>query len=70
MISQNEPDTIIINFIYQSNEIIPIETDINNNFESVINEFSSRKNIDKASVFFLYNGNQLNPNEFYKCIGK
>ena len=68
MNSQNATDKIRINFIYQCIENIPIETDINNKFETVRNELSLRKNIDKASIFFVYNGNSLNPVDFDKSI--
>ena len=68
MNSQNQPDRIKIYFIYQCIENIPIETDINNKFETVINELSSRKNIDKSSIFFIYNGISLNPVDFDKSI--
>ena len=68
MNSLNKTDKIRINLIYQCIENIPIETDINNKFETVINELSLRKNIDKASIFLIYNGNSLNPVDFDKSI--
>jgi len=69
MNNHNESDNkIIINFIYQCRENIKIETDINNKFETAINELCSRLNIDKTSIFFLYNGNSLKPDDFDKSI--
>ena len=68
MNNHNESNKIIINFIYQCRENIIIETDINNKFETSINELCSRLNIDKASIFFLYNGNTLSPDDFDKSI--
>ena len=68
MNSLNKTDKIRINLIYQCIENIPIETDINNKFETVINELSLRKNIDKASIFLIYNGNSLNPVDLDKSI--
>ena len=68
MNNHSESDKIIINFIYQCRENIKIETDINNKFETAINELCSRLNIDKTSIFFLYNGNSLKPDDFDKSI--
>ena len=68
MNNHSESDKIIINFIYQCSENIKIETDINNKLETAINELCSRLNIDKISIFFLYNGNSLNPDDFDKSI--
>ena len=52
MNSHKKTDKIRINFIYQCIENIPIETNANNKFETVRNELSLRKNIDKTSNIF------------------
>lgn len=64
----NQSDKIIISFIYESSKVIKIECDINDKFELVVNELSSKLNIEKSSLFFLYNGNSLNFDNFNEKI--
>jgi len=64
----NQSDKINISFIYKASEIIKIECDINDKFEKVINELSSKLNIEKSSLFFLYNGNLLKSDNFNETI--
>ncbi len=64
----NQSDKIIISFIYESSKVIKIECDINDKFEIVVNELSSKLNIEKSSLFFLYNGNSLNFDNFNEKI--
>jgi len=64
----NQSDKIIISFIYESSKVIKIECDINDKFEIVVNELSSKLKIKKSSLFFLYNENSLNFDNFNEKI--
>jgi len=68
MNNQNESNKITIRFIYQFNEYIEIESNIDEKLEIAINELCSRLNIDKTSIFCLYNGNALNLDDFDKPL--
>ena len=68
MNNQNESNKITIRFIYQFNEYIEIESNIDEKLEIAINELCSRLNIDKTSIFCLYNGNALNLDDFDKSL--
>ena len=68
MNNQNESNKITIRFIYQFNEYIEIESNIDEKLEIAINELCSRLNIDKTLIFCLYNGNALNLDDFDKPL--
>ena len=59
---------IIVSFNYESIEIIDIQCDINDKFETIINELSMKLNIEKTSLFFLYDGRILNSGNFDEKI--
>ena len=59
MNSQNEPIPVTIIIHYGGHEDKPLHYDINEKFESCVNEFSSRVNMNPKSLIFLYEGRAL-----------
>ena len=59
---------IKIKFIYESCDVVEIESSINDKLEDFINKFSAKINIDKSNLYFLYNGLLIGKEQYKKKL--
>ena len=60
--------TIKIKFIYESSEVVEIQSFINDKIEDTINKFSAKIDVENSKLYFLYNGLMLKKEEYKKKL--